>query len=76
MAAFMLVIKGLDGTSLQFLNGVFVFSGEAGEEIEDLQVWDDYSLHGSVVFGACIEQNKAFGCWKAMAILRTRMSSI
>lgn len=55
MAAFMLVKSGLDGTSLQFPNGIFVFYGEAREEVENPQVWEDSTLHGSLVFGVCIE---------------------
>lgn len=74
MAAFMLVKSGLDGTSLQFPNGVFVFPGETGEEAENPQVWEDSTLHGCLVFGACIEHNRAFGCWKAIAMLGTRTS--
>ena len=44
MAKFILVRSGLEGTSLQLPNGLFVFPGEAGEE-EDPLVWDDSTLH-------------------------------
>ena len=34
----------LDETRLQLPNGVFIFPGEAGKEMEDLQAWDAFTL--------------------------------